>query len=239
MKIIRYFILFIFDLLDKYIQRKNILSFLKKSKLPINCFVDVGSHKGTYTDLIIKNFNCNKIYMFEPQIKIFNYIKKKYYKIKFLKIFHIAASNVDGYKDLYLNHHDLTASFTELNQNSLYLKFKAILFQTALSKMYFMKSKVKTIKLENFIKKNYIKKIDLIKIDTEGHELEVLQGLRTEIKKIKLILIEFHNNKIYKKTNEQKVHQYLLTNKFKLKKKIKFPFAGFEDRFYINKRNNI
>ena len=36
---------------------------------------------------------------------------------------------------------------------------------------------VKTIKLKNFIEKNKIKKIDLLKIDTEGHEFQVLKGL--------------------------------------------------------------
>ena len=35
---------------------------------------------------------------------------------------------------------------------------------------------VKTIKLKNFIEKNKIK-IDLLKIDTEGHEFQVLKGL--------------------------------------------------------------
>ena len=39
--------------------------------------------------------------------------------------------------------------------------------------MILSKNKVKTVKLEKLIKKNKIKKIDLLKIDTEGHELQV------------------------------------------------------------------
>ena len=41
---------------------------------------------------------------------------------------------------------------------------------------------VRTIKLADVIKKKKIKSVDLIKIDTEGHELEVIKGLAKDIK---------------------------------------------------------
>ena len=53
-----------------------------QKKLPIECFIDVGSHKGTYTDLFVKNFEIKKIVLFEPQEKIFKFLKKKYSKNK-------------------------------------------------------------------------------------------------------------------------------------------------------------
>ena len=43
-----------------------------------NVILDVGAHKGTYTDLIINNFKTEKILMFEPQDNIFKSLKKKY-----------------------------------------------------------------------------------------------------------------------------------------------------------------
>ena len=94
---------------------------------------------------------------------------------------------------------------------------------------------IKTIKMSTLLSKENITNVDLIKIDTEGHELEVLKGMGDKIKKIKNILIEFHNDKIFIDYNPKKVHQYLLKNNFILLKKFKFPFTKWEDRFYKQK----
>ena len=47
----------------------------KKKVEFIEIYIDVGAHKGTYTDLIINNFRVKKALMFEPQDNIFNYLK--------------------------------------------------------------------------------------------------------------------------------------------------------------------
>ena len=77
-------------------------------------------------------------------------------------------------------------------------------------------------------------RVDLIKIDTEGHEFEVLVGLGNKIKIVKAFLIEFHNNKTYLNYNNIKIEKLLKKNNFILKKKIKFPFTTWEDRLYLN-----
>ena len=46
----------IFDLIDHYIHQKNIIKALKKEKLKIEIFFDIGAHKGKYTDLILKEY---------------------------------------------------------------------------------------------------------------------------------------------------------------------------------------
>ena len=79
--------------------------------------------------------------------------------------------------------------------------------------------KIKTIKLSNFLNSKKINKIDLIKVDTEGHEYQVLKGLENKIKKINIILIEFHNDKIYEDYENKKIHKYLTSTGFKFSKK--------------------
>ena len=95
-------------------------------------------------------------------------------------------------------------------------------------------SKIK--KLSAIIKSQKIKKIDLAKIDTEGHEFEVLKGMGQSIKNIKYILIEFHNDEIYLSYNPRKIHNHLVKNDFALKTAFKFPFTTWEDRFYFNNK---
>ena len=103
MKIIKLLAIFFFDILDKFIHQKKILSFLNKKKIKINCFIDIGSHKGTYTDLILRNFNVRKVLMFEPQKNILKIIKNKYKKFKFIKTFNYAVSNKNGFQKIYIN----------------------------------------------------------------------------------------------------------------------------------------
>ena len=71
------------------------------------------------------------------------------------------------------------------------------------------------------------------KIDTEGHELQVILGIGKYIKNIKCILVEFHLDDIYMNYQPKKIHNFLIKNNFILRKKIKFPFTTWEDRIYI------
>ena len=238
MKFIKLIAIFFFDILDIFIHQKKILQIIKKQKKDIKVLVDVGSHKGVYSDLFLKNFNIKKLYMFEPQTKIFKFIKKKYNKNKIVSIYNKAVSNNNNLKSFFVNKHDLTSSLTELNEKNSYLQKKSILFGGSIKKMITETFKIQTIKLSSFIKLKRIRSIDLLKIDTEGHEYEVLSGLGKDIKIVKIVLIEFHNDKIYKKYNNKKIHKLLIKNKFILIKKIKFPFTEWEDRVYINRITN-
>jgi len=192
---------------------------------------------GTYTDLIINNFIDCKVFMFEPQKSIFKKIKLKYKKYRNIKIFNCAISNRSTTKIININKHDLTSSLTKLDlNNNKYLQIKSKLFGTTPSGMIIKKMKVKTKKLYQLIKLNKIRNIDLVKIDTEGHELEVLKGIQQSIKNIKYILIEFHNDKIFLSYDPKKIHKYLIKNNFILEETFKFPFTTWEDRFYFNKK---
>ena len=159
MKLIRFLAIFFFDMLDKFIHQKKIILFFKKKKIKINFFVDVGAHKGSYTDLILKNFKTKKIFMFEPQKKIFKIIIKKYKKITNVKAFNYAISNKNNFQKIYINRHDLTSSLTKLNESNSYLKKKSKLFienskQSLIKETY----NVKTVRLSDFLNKSSIKK---------------------------------------------------------------------------------
>ena len=206
MKLLEKIAIIFFDILDKYIHQKNILKYLKHHLENLKVFIDIGSHKGSYTDLIINNFEVKKIVMVEPQKNIFEYIKKKYFKDKRIRTYNLAISDKKKIQALYIN---------DLIQN---------------------KYMVNSCKLSEIIKKNNIKKVDLLKIDTEGHELQVLKGAGAFLKeKVNFMLIEIHNSNIFLNYDAKKIHNYLKKNNFILKKKYKFPFTTWEDRIYQNK----
>jgi len=235
MNLVKFLAIFFFDLIDIYYHQKKIMKYFSRNKINIKFYCDIGSHKGTYTDLFIKNFKKLKVLMFEPQNEIFSYIKKKYKNNNNIKCFNIAISDRQSEKLLSINEHDLTSSFSTFNKKNNYLKAKAILFGKSFKKMINKKEIVKTTTIDKFIKKNKILKIDLVKIDTEGHELQVLKGMSKSFTKITHILVEIHNDEIYLNYKPKKVHNFLIRNNYELKDKFRFPFTTWEDRIYTKK----
>ena len=237
MKLLEKIAIIFFDILDKYIHQKNILKYLKQHLENLKVFIDIGSHKGSYTDLIINNFEVEKIVMAEPQKNIFKYIKKKYFKDKRIRTYNLAISDKKKIQALYINKHDLTSSLTQIDKKNNYLKLKAKLFGGSINDLIQNKYMVNSCKLSEIIKKNNIKKVDLLKIDTEGHELQVLRGAGAFLKeKVNFMLIEIHNSNIFLNYDAKKIHNYLKKNNFILKKRYKFPFTTWEDRIYQNKK---
>ena len=91
-------------------------------------------------------------------------------------------------------------------------------------------------KLINDIKSfNKINKIDLIKIDTEGHEFNVLQSGKSILKNIKYLLIEINYHYMYLGYKRHQIERFLKKNKFILIKTFFHPLSPFsmEDRLYI------
>ena len=236
MKFLQKLVLVIFDLIEKYYHQKRIISYINSQVTNLENFIDIGSHMGSYSDLIINNFKKCKSFMFEPQNEIFKKARIKYRNKRNVKLYNYAISNKKAKKHLFVNRHNLMTSLCQLNQQNIYLKWKAKLIWGKTTKGMIMKTQtIKTIKLSQIIKNEKIKPIDLVKIDTEGHELEVLEGMEKKIKNIKLIMIEFRKDTVYLSYKPKKIHNYLIKNNFELKKKFKFPFTRWEDRIYYNK----
>jgi len=201
--------------------------------LDLKKVIDIGAHKGEFLENIISINKKMIVYSFEPQSKIFSNLKNSFTTKKNIFIYNLAISNVNKKQKLNINIKTSTSTFSNYNESSYWKKIKDFLI-AGLNKSSIVNSElVQSITLDKFCKKNDIKKIDLLKIDTEGHEFEVLSGATNLLKKnIRYILIEFHFSKIYKNYNKNKIEKLLKKNNYILIKKFKFPFLTFEDRIY-------
>ena len=225
-------ILFIIDVVRNYYHQPSILFYLKK--LNISIALDVGSHKGETINYFLKITKIKKIYCFEPQEEIFALLKRKYSANKKIILNNIALSNNAKKKKFYINKLSLTSSFSKINTSSFWFKIKKKILNN--NKTYEKKKIIKTVKLDIYVRKNNIKKIDLLKLDTEGHELKILMGSKNLLKKnlVKYLLIEINNSKMYKNYDKKKIFNFLKKNNFVLVKKFKFPFHPFTDSLYKN-----
>tara|TARA_Y100000816_G_scaffold202894_1_gene149344 strand:+ start:640 stop:1329 length:690 start_codon:yes stop_codon:yes gene_type:complete len=218
---------FFYDLVDNLIHQERIVKFIDNKNVKI--VVDIGAHKGEFLKHIKKIKSIRKVYSLEPQKKVYGELLKEIDNKKFFA-YNIAISNRNGKQKMQINDFSMTSTLSKVNENSIYYKIKNLIIGTKKKKF----ENIKTEKLDFFTKKRKLNKIDLLKVDTEGHELNVVKsGLKT-LKKTKYLLIEFRQNDLYLNYSSQALHKIVLKNNFKLIKKFKFPLFSMEDRLYKN-----
>ena len=120
--------------------------------------------------------------------------------------------------------------------NSKYLKRKLRILNIKDENSFHYKMPIEVITLDNFIDSQKINYIDLLKIDTEGYELNVLKGLSKYYKKIKLIYFEHHyDDMIVKNYKFKDIHELLKEYGFVMIKKSKMIFRKSFEYVYENK----
>lgn len=224
-----------------YFTEKKVFNELKKQIFNKKILViDIGAHKGEYISNITKNFDIYKAYCFEPNPKVFQILKNNISSNSKIDLINYGVSNSSGEVIFNENIESSSSSLNELNTNSNYYKKKYLLLNFFNSKNVINKIKVYVITLDEFITKNKINKIDLLKIDTEGYEFQVLQGLKDKLKNVHLVHFEHHfDDMIIKEYKLTDIHNLLISNGFEKKFKIKMKFRKSFEYLYENKMNSL
>lgn len=157
------------------------LSGLIQSDNPV--FFDVGANKGTFSSLLEKHFPKAEIWAFEPNPYTYEVLKKK----KAENTYNIGFGEKQATLNLYFN----TADKMSVQASSDPQILKEIAKQENLTSVPIT---VETI--DAFCLKHKIDRIHFLKIDTEGFELEVLQGAKSLIKNQKIDIIQFEFNEV-------------------------------------------
>lgn len=219
--------------------KKQYKNLLPKNNLNI---IDIGSNKGQSIDFFLKLNSDAIIHGFEPNKKLFNYLRRRYESNKKIRLYNLGISAVQGELMFNENILDETSTFEQLNYNSEYLKKKSKILGVDIDKIVVDSYMVKTVRLRDFLNDNPNVDFDVLKIDVEGHELQCLNGLfnglNTNIP-IGLIQLESHNDDMYIKNNQQKeIESILNENGFYQIAQIKHGFGDFHEIIYKNKNYN-
>lgn len=216
----------------KVFYKKN----LKKSVINI---LDVGANKGQSIDFFL-NINCKAIInAFEPNRKLFTCLEKKFIGNANISLHNVGVSKIKGELDFNENILDETSTFEPLNFDSKYLEKKAKILGVSKENIIVDRYKVNVIRLVDFIKLDANVFYDVLKIDVEGHELQVLEGLFIDKNiqmPIRLIQLESHNDDMYMSNcKHENIEKILNSNGFFEIAKIKHGFGDFAEIIYENR----
>ena len=195
-------------------------------ELDIEKIIDIGAHKGEFLEKMLKIEKVNSFYAFEPQRNIFNELSKKFSKNKKVTLFNYAMDEEITKKKLKINKLSMTSSLAEINENSLYLKFKN--FLTLAKSNFEDEYEVQTSTIDKIFEGINLRKT-LLKIDVEGFEISVIKGSQVKLRQIPFILLENKFGNHYKNNNFNDIIKLLSEKNFEIDKKFIFPTMHYQD----------
>ena len=168
---------------------KNFFKFKKDQNKDYLIIFDVGANKGEYTETLLKlskKYNIKvEIHLFEPVKYSFEVLLNKFSSNKNLKINNFGLS--DENKTALIFYDEIGSGLASVYKRNL----KHLGIELNKSEEIILK------KAENYIRNNNISHIDLIKIDTEGHEFFVIKGLGEFLSPNFIDFIEFEYGGTY------------------------------------------
>lgn len=190
--------------------------------------IDIGAFNGETSVQFAKAFPQSNILAFEANPETFPIAKKNCDRYKNITVLNHALSDKNEVLDFHITNNSVSSSLNELYDTADYhdeLKIKN-------------KVQVDAKTLDEF---SDLENILLIKIDTQGHELHVINGAVKTLKKTDFVLVEMANHSLYKSGCQYyEVDEALRKNNFELLDIIvTYRKNGMEvseyDAVYINK----
>jgi len=162
-------------------------AFLRRVLSERSVVIDVGANNGAYSTLVKRIAPDTIVYAFEPHPIAFKELEKAS-RMHGFKAFNMGCGNLEAEASLY--DYENGASHASL--------YKRVI--TDIHQKDPIERRIKTIRLDDFLQDQLnIQKIRLLKIDTEGNDLNVIRGAERLIAQeaVDVIQFEFNEMNIY------------------------------------------
>jgi FkbM family methyltransferase len=189
--------------------------------------LNIGAGMGESLDLF-SDFDI--IHCFEPATFSFNKLQE--INQNNLVLHNYGISDIDGYKTLNVFDSYGYSSLLDLDKDSEFYKYLKVIDPTfdtmnigfhiktiekEATVQGWWESEIKVKRLDTFINENNLTNIDLIKIDTQGHDLNVVKSLGNYMNIVNTIMLECQVKSLYKNSfTKEDIVSYMEDNNFEL-----------------------
>jgi len=158
----------------------GVLQKLKKLKSSPYCIFDVGSNQGQYLDLVLSTLVCEDfhIHCFEPSSSVFGTLSDRAKDNPCVTLNNIGLGREKGEFDLFFETKESGGSLSHRQLDSFGISFSN-------------SEAVKIDTVDNYCASHGVDYIHLLKIDIEGHEMDLLLGAKNMIKKRAIGMVTF------------------------------------------------
>jgi FkbM family methyltransferase len=165
---------------------------------PPRTVLDVGANRGDYSSAVVARYPDCSLHAFEPSPVNATLLRARFKGNSRVRIHEVALSDIEGEACLWADRPGSgLASLSERRLDHFGIRLKESV-------------QVRTVRLDQFAKQADIREIDWVKLDVEGHELFVLQGMGSLLDSIALVQFEFGGCNIDSRTFFQDFY-YLFT----------------------------
>lgn len=189
------------------------VSYIKKrgSILGDSIIIDVGGFDGGTAMYFASQFEEAEVYCVEPNARLVPTLKEIESRHKKIFVRNLALGSSRGEADLHVTSNNVSSSLNELSVEEI--GRMPLTFQAGLKEEEKLQVRVSTLdeEFEEF------SDILLIKLDTQGTELDILRAGTETLKKTKFVLTEMNNHQMYKNTCQYfEVDELLRSRSFRL-----------------------
>lgn len=151
----------------------NLLARIKGGKGKIN-FVDVGAFKGDFTDAVLRFYPGAEGILFEPTVSSYDYLKEKYKNSQKIHVQNIAADIEQGTRNFYCAEDSAQNSLLNFVNSGMAVNVVPTIVDS-------IDNVVINMKIPDGV--------DIIKIDSQGNDVNILKGGLKIIKKSRPVII--------------------------------------------------
>lgn len=153
---------------------------LSRARLQGGVLFDIGANHGAYASLLAKLAPSARIFAFEPHPRTFSLLKSEMAQSPTVSLINKAVADLVGQVRLYDFRSEDGSTQASLSDTAIRLYSSDI-----------VEHAVDCVTVDSFMAEAGIDHIDLLKIDTEGHDLSVLKGSRLALSDRKIGMIQF------------------------------------------------
>jgi len=235
----------------KRFSREKTLKLLIKEARPV--IFDVGANIGATLEEFKDWWPDSVVHCFEPQQECWKSLeeRKGQYKVGEVVINRFAAGSTSADQAIFYTH-DISSGISGFNkvnlqsQDSIHLQRLLESESPALSEYRQSVNHARTVRLsrlDEYMKASSVQRVNLLKIDTQGHEPEVLEGFGRQLADVDVVITELMFYDYYERSlSFSDIERFLLPAGFQLYDIChiaKNPMNGrtdWVDVIYVNKR---